>query len=60
MGQEEGPLTLIEISLLEYESEGETSTDSALPLYMSSLPTLLLLLLPPSSPSSTTPSPITT
>jgi len=37
MGQEEGPLTPTEIeSSLEYDSEGETSTSSTLPLYISS------------------------
>jgi len=46
MGQEEGPLTPIEISSLEYELEGETSTGSALSLYI-----LLPPIPPPLSPS---------
>jgi len=48
--QKEGPLTLTEISSSEYKSEGETSTDSVLLLYMLSPTTPPL---PPSSPSST-------
>ena len=44
MGLEEGPLSHTEIySSLEYKSESETSTGSALPLYISPLP-------PPSPP----------
>jgi len=39
VGLEEGPLSYTEISLsLEYESKSETSTGSALPLYISPLP----------------------
>jgi len=53
--QEEGLLQHTKISSLEYELESKTSTGSTLPLYISSLPTLLL---PPSSPSSSLPPPL--
>jgi len=50
MRQEESPLAPTEISLSEYESEGETSIGSTLPLYTSSPP-----ILPPPPSSSLSP-----